>query len=335
MSSSKAGGRLIPAPWSPKLLLDTTLYKKSQTTPAGIPSFFRLAYLARICFHVFQIHALSLLASPDEILADLMGKVVRVQADTDQEEAAQLLQERDLLALPVVDREDRLVGVITIDDAIDILEEEATEDILDKASLASYGNLETVRSHRLVGGSLWDIWRIRLPFLLITLVGGLTAGMVMGNFEETLETITAVAFFIPLIMDMGGNLGTQSSSIFTRAFVLGHINVKAFSRHLLKEISVGSKHWYSVGMHGRYCGHPVAGHARIGVGGRLGPGSYLHFSVGAGFLHPMGAREGGAGSNGRFRSHHHDHQGHHGFDDLLLLNQPHYWHHVRQGPGEG
>jgi len=173
-------------------------------------------------------------------VGDIMSKnAISVATDTDQEEVATILQELDLLAIPVVDKEQRIVGIVTIDDAIDILEEEATEDIFDAAGLADIKGSEAGRSEVLVKGSLWKVWRVRLPFLLITLAAGLFSGAIIEGFEAALESIAVVAIFIPLIMDMGGNVGTQSSTVFARGVVLGHINVKHFFKPFLKEIGVG------------------------------------------------------------------------------------------------
>ncbi|MCZ0702974.1 magnesium transporter [Natronobacillus azotifigens] len=180
------------------------------------------------------------MASPEQKLEEIMHKkIIKVSTGTDQEEVARTLQELDLLALPVVDKENRLVGIITFDDAMDILEEETTEDIFNKAGLADLNSRESDRSERLVNGSLFQIWKVRLPFLVITMIGGLMAGVVIEAFEEALEAIAAVAIFIPVIMDMGGNAGTQSSTIFARGLILGNINTKKFMRHLGKETIVG------------------------------------------------------------------------------------------------
>ena len=180
------------------------------------------------------------MASPEQKVEDIMTeKVVSVTTETHQEEVARLLQDLDLLAVPVVDRESRLVGIITFDDAIDVLEEETTDDFFDKVGLTPLAREESGRSQRLVSGSILDVWKVRLPFLVITLIGGMLAGAVIDAYEETLEAIAAVAIFIPVIMDMGGNVGTQSSTIFTRAFVLGHINIKRFVRHWLREVGIG------------------------------------------------------------------------------------------------
>jgi len=181
-----------------------------------------------------------LTAENDTIIEDIMSKsVISVSTATDQEEAARLLQELDLLALPVVDTENRLVGIITIDDAMDVLEEEAEEDILIQSGLASVKGAESNRSELLVRGSLWSIWKVRLPFLLITLAAGFAAAWLVEGFEDILNAVVAVAFFLPLIMDMGGNVGTQSSTTFARGVALGHIQVKDFLKHFMKELAVG------------------------------------------------------------------------------------------------
>ena len=179
-----------------------------------------------------------LIADKDALVEDIMSKhAIYVSTETDQEEVARLLMELDLLAIPVVDKENRLVGIVTIDDAVDILEEEATEDILNQAGLIA--KKEANRSEVLISGSLWTIWKVRLPFLFITLVAGMIAGVVIEGFEEALESVVAVAFFIPLIMDMGGNVGTQSSTVFARGVALGHIDMKDFLKHFVKEVGIG------------------------------------------------------------------------------------------------
>jgi len=181
-----------------------------------------------------------LMADKGTLVKDIMSeKIIEVSTETDREEVARTLQELDLLAIPVVDKERLLVGIVTVDDAIDILEEEATEDIFDQAGLIGVTENESSRSELLVDGSLWKIWRVRLPFLFITLVAGMLAGMVIEGFEEILESIAVVAIFIPIIMDMGGNVGTQSSTVFARGVVLGHIDIKNFAKHFSKEVGVG------------------------------------------------------------------------------------------------
>jgi len=173
-------------------------------------------------------------------VGDIMSKnAICVLTDTDQEEVARILQELDLLAIPVVDKEQRLVGIVTIDDAIDILEEEATEDIFDAAGFIDIAGKESDRSELLIKGNILKIWAVRLPFLIITLAAGMAAGLILEGFEAILESVVVVAFFIPLIMDMGGTVGTQSSTVFARGVVLGHIDVKYFLKPFIKELSVG------------------------------------------------------------------------------------------------
>ena len=202
-----------------------------------------------------------LLADPASIIRNLMVKeVIKVSTSTDQEEVARLLQRRDLLAVPVVDNNECIVGIITVDDAMDILEQEATEDILNKAGLAK-GRGEIRRSENMIKGSLRSVWRVRLPFLVITLVGGLLAGSVLGFFEDTLEAILIAAMFIPVVMDMGGNVGVQSSTIFQRGALLGHITDKKMKKHILRETSIGLSMGIIVGI---VCGIVAFGFASIG-----------------------------------------------------------------------
>ena len=179
-----------------------------------------------------------LIAKSDVKVESIMEKITTtVSTGTDQEEVARLLQKLDWLAIPVVDKENRLVGIVTIDDAVDILEDETTEDMMIQAGLVA--NKEASRSEALISGGLLTIWKVRLPFLFITVVAGMLAGAVIEGFEEVLESVAAVAIFIPLIMDMGGNVGSQSSTLFARGVALGHISIKNFAKHLIKEIGVG------------------------------------------------------------------------------------------------
>ena len=180
-----------------------------------------------------------LTAKPADKIEDIMEtNTVYVSVTEDQEEVARTLKRLGLLAIPVVDKEERLVGIITVDDAMDVLEDEATEDMLKQAGLIDAKG-EANLSETLTKGSIWAVWKIRMPFLLFTLVGGLIAGFVMGAFEDTLETILMAAFFIPVVLDMGGSTGVQSATIFTRASVLGHIDNKRILKHMTRETFIG------------------------------------------------------------------------------------------------
>jgi len=205
------------------------------------------------------------------LLADENAKIesimhdnpAKVSTDTDQEEVARLLKKRDLLAIPVVDKDNRLVGIITVDDAMDILENEATEDMLSKAGLTR-GRGESNRSEVVLKGSLWSVWKIRLPFLIITLFGGLVAGTVLGVFEETLEAVIIAAMFIPVVMDMGGSVGVQSSTIFLRGALLGHVDKKKIKRLFLRETLIGLSMGLVVGI---VCAFAAFGFSAIGFMG--------------------------------------------------------------------
>lgn len=186
-----------------------------------------------------------LIANPDAIVNDIMSdSVIKVETFTDQEKAANLLKEHDLLAIPVVDKEERIVGIITYDDAMDILELEATEDIFNQAGLADITSKETNRSEVLIRGSIWAVWKVRLPFLLFTLGFGIAAGFIIGSFEEFLASVAIVAAFMPLIMDLGGSVGTQSTTLFVRGVAMGHIDTKRFWKHLAREAGIG----FSIGI---------------------------------------------------------------------------------------
>lgn len=175
-----------------------------------------------------------ILAGDGTRLAEFMRKnVVSVGAETDQEEVARLVSRYDLLAVPVVDDNNRLLGIVTVDDILDVLEEEATEDIYRRVGA---GELEDVD---LVDASVRKIIGKRLPWLIITLLGGLLSGSVIGVFEHTLQSIVVLAFFIPVIMDMGGNVASQSSTVFVRGVATGEIGIAERWRYFFREIRVG------------------------------------------------------------------------------------------------
>lgn len=179
-------------------------------------------------------------AHPEQPLSAIANpEVILVAAEEDQETAARLLQRYDLMALPVVDAHGRLIGVITADDAMAALEVEASEDMYKTAGIVSVQGREAARSDLLVHGPIWHSWRVRIPFLVISMFGGLFAGVVMSGYKEALEAVIALAFFIPMVMLMGGNAGAQSVEIFIRGHALGQIDVRRFARYLLRELVVG------------------------------------------------------------------------------------------------
>ncbi len=192
-----------------------------------------------------------ILADPTGLIDDIMMEdPIKAFVDVDDGDVAKLLQDSDLLAVPIVDKDDRLIGVVTVDDAMDILEDDAIDRELTSSGFLEFSNRETDRSKILVSGTLWQIWKVRVPFLLITLAGGMVAGGVISGFEDTLMAVAALAFFIPVVMDMGGNVGTQSSTIFTRALALGQIDFPRFIRQWGKEVLVGFSMGIFLGLSG-------------------------------------------------------------------------------------
>jgi magnesium transporter len=155
--------------------------------------------------------------------------VISVNVDTDQEEVARIVKQYDLVHIPVVDSQHRLVGRITNDDIIDVIEEEASEDI----SL-----MGGVIDQELIEPSALKISRSRLPWLLLGLFGGLLSAIVINRFEGSIERILALSFFIPVIMAMGGNTGTQAATVVIRGLATGDISVAHTGRRLLTELWV-------------------------------------------------------------------------------------------------
>ena len=169
--------------------------------------------------------------SPETLLKEFMTTdVFSVQTDMDQEEVAKLVARYDILAVPVVDGSNRLMGIVTVDDVIDILRKEATEDILKMAGAGE----EFVETKSIIKST-----RIRLPWLFASCLGGIFAFFIIGEFESSLSKIAYLAAFIPVIMGMGGNIGTQSSTIVVRGLATGRINVRDIWSVVFKELSIG------------------------------------------------------------------------------------------------
>jgi magnesium transporter len=173
-------------------------------------------------------------ASDGTFLHEIMlTNVISVPADMDQEEVARVVARYDLLAVPVVDGDRRLLGIITVDDILDVIEEEATEDIY---RLAGAGEIEGVN---ILDAPIFDLAWKRLPWLIICLLGGIFSGSVVGAFSATLQSIVVLAAFIPVIMDMGGNVATQSSTVFVRGLATGEIETAKAWQYLCREVKVG------------------------------------------------------------------------------------------------
>ena len=171
-----------------------------------------------------------IVAAPESIIKDIMQKnIISVDILTDQEEVAKAVTKYGLLAIPVVDKHGCLVGIVTVDDVIDVIHEEASEDIYRMAGTKEidYG---LAFPHRIISSI-----RSRLPWLLITLLGGMLAGSVLHSLEDELNKMVALAFFIPLLTGMGGNVGTQSSTLTVRGIATGDIQGREAWLAVLRE----------------------------------------------------------------------------------------------------
>lgn len=173
-----------------------------------------------------------LLYPADRKLKDIMNpRVIAVSADTDQEEVAHLVSRYNILAVPVIDSDNKLIGIITVDDVIDVIREEATEDFL---QMAGAGKDQEILLKSTVDNAL-----TRAPWLFASWIGGIMAAMVISFFEEELQQVLALAAFIPIVMGMGGNIGTQSSTIVVRGIATGRVNMHELWKIVFKETRVG------------------------------------------------------------------------------------------------
>ena len=173
-----------------------------------------------------------LFASPKTKIYDLFqGKnIISVKTSDSSEDVARIMEKYDLVSVPVVDLQNKLVGRITIDDVVDIIKEEADKDF----QLAS-GISENIEST----ASVWRLSRARLPWLIIGMLGGVLGAQVISNFEVGISQVPALAFFIPLITAMGGNVGVQSSAIVVQSIARGNDVLGSIFRKLAKEALVG------------------------------------------------------------------------------------------------
>jgi len=174
-----------------------------------------------------------LLLSPSTAsIKDILNTdVISVKTDTDSEEVANIMDKYDLVALPVVDSLGRLVGRITIDDVVDVIREEAGRD---------YQMVSGITEKVEASDNAFELTRARIPWLFIGLLGGIFGAIVIGFYENDLHIYPEMAFFIPLIAAMGGNVGVQSSSIIVQSLAYDSLGVESIGRKLLKELGVAS-----------------------------------------------------------------------------------------------
>ena len=173
-----------------------------------------------------------LIRKPDEVIGDIMNEnVISINTMTDQEEAARMFQKYDFMAMPVVDNENRMVGIITIDDVVDIMEEEATEDIEKMAAIVP-SDKTYFRT------TILETYKHRMPWLLLLMISATFTGAIITNYENALASYVVLTAYIPMLLDTGGNAGSQASVSVIRGISLGEIEFNELPKALWKEIRV-------------------------------------------------------------------------------------------------
>ena len=178
-----------------------------------------------------------IIASPRAFIRDVVRRnIVSVPVDLDQEEVARIVSKYNFLAVPVVDHDRSLLGIITVDDVIDVIHEEASEDIYRLAGAPGEDEEEEEEEFfPRIKASL----KARLPWLFITMLGGLISGKILSKFSAEISAVVALAFFIPLLTGMGGNVGTQSSTVTVRGIATGQIRSEDAYRVVMREAFTG------------------------------------------------------------------------------------------------
>lgn len=176
-----------------------------------------------------------LLSELTDVIRDIMDDaVITVETIEDKEQVAMKLSKYDFLALPVVDKEGCLVGIVTVDDAVDVLQEEATEDIQKMAAI-----VPTEKPY--LKQSVWSIWRARIPWLLLLMISATFTSMILSGYEDKLASLATGAVlyaFVPMLMDTAGNAGGQSSVTVIRALALNEVEFKDIFKIIWKELRV-------------------------------------------------------------------------------------------------
>ncbi len=208
-----------------------------------------------------------LISAPQDIkISEIMSPVqlLKINADVDQEEVAKKFSKYDLTAAPVVDDENHLIGVITIDDVVDVINQEATEDI------AKMGGTS---AKELSADSVVKVVKYRMPWLFATFLGGLVTSFIIAKFQRTLAEVIALASFIPVVLGMGNNIGVQSATIVIRSIVIGQLQVGKIFQSILREFRVG----LIIGLiYGLFLG--IVAYTKHG----LSPAFHFAFAVGTG-----------------------------------------------------
>jgi magnesium transporter len=220
--------------------------------------------------------------SPETPLKRIMtADMMSVRADMDQEEVAQVVAAYNLLAIPVVNEENKLVGVITVDDVIDVIKDEATEDLYRLAGVSGDEHAFTPASESL---------RKRMPWLGVNLLTAFLAAAVVGLFEGTIELFPMLAIFMPVVAGMGGNAGTQTLTVVVRGIALGELTWGNSRKALLKESLVGIGNGLVFGVLGAVIVWVARGNPVLGLVLGLAMVINMFVAAAAGTLVPLGLR---------------------------------------------
>jgi magnesium transporter len=223
-----------------------------------------------------------LLVSPTTPLKRIMTTdLISVRADMDQEEVARQVASYNLLAIPVVDEENKLVGVITVDDVIDVIKDEATEDVYRLAGVSSDDRVFTRFTESL---------RKRVPWLMVNLVTAFVAAFVVGLFQTSISSVTALAVFMPVVAGMGGNAATQTLTVIVRGIALGELTGANARKALLKEAMVGIGNGLACGTVGGLAAWAINGNPWLGMILALAMIINMFVAATAGTLIPLSLR---------------------------------------------
>ncbi len=169
----------------------------------------------------------------DEVLSDVMEEnPITVKTLSDKEEVAQMFNKYDMVSMPVVDNENCMVGIVTFDDAIDVIQEEAEEDFQKMAAIAPNTDTPYLKI------SAWELWKGRIPWLLLLMFSATFTGIIISSFEDALSKLVVLTAFIPMLMGTGGNSGSQASVTVIRGLSLGEVDVKDIFKVMWKEFRV-------------------------------------------------------------------------------------------------
>lgn len=173
-----------------------------------------------------------LIANGNELIKDIMhANIINAHIDDDKEQVAKKLADYDLLAIPIVDTDNKLIGIVTVDDVVDVIQQENTEDIYKYGAAGDYVDY--------MGSPPRIIAKHRIIWLLVLVAMGFVSGMVMEKYAYQLQAVVALTFFIPLLCGSGGNAGTQSSTVVIRGLATGEIQIRDVLKIFLKELSIG------------------------------------------------------------------------------------------------